>query len=76
TWFDGMYMKMLSEKISPAEANLYEPLTVWDAKRLMRMAEPDEALRYEAMKPFREFVMKNYKIVQRPFGANVLFQRK
>ncbi len=74
-WFDGMYMKMLREKISPAEANLYESLTVWDAKRLMQMAEPDEALRYEAMKPFREFVMKNYKIV-RPFGAHILFQRK
>jgi len=76
TWFDGMYMKMLSEKISPAQANIYESLTVWDAQRLMRMAEPDEALRYEAMKPFREYVMKNYTIVQRPFGASVLFQRK
>ncbi len=75
TWFDDMYMKMLREKISPAEAHLYESLTVWDAKRLMQMAEPAEALRYEAMKPFRQYVMKNYKIVQ-PFGANILFQRK
>jgi len=74
-WFDDMYMKMLREKISPAEAHLYESLTVWDAKRLMQMAEPEEALRYEAMEPFREFVMKNYRIV-RPFGAHVLFQRK
>jgi len=76
TWFDDMYMKMLREKISPAEAHLYESLTVWDAKRLMQIAEPEEALRYEAMKPFREYVMNNYQIVQQPFGANILFQRK
>ena len=74
-WFDGMYMKMLSEKISPTEAHLYETLTVWDAKRLMQMAEPEEALRYQAMKPFRQYVMNNYRIVQ-PFGAHILFQRK
>ncbi len=37
--------------------------------------DQDEALRYEAMKPFREFVRKNYKIVQM-FGQHVLFQRK
>jgi len=35
----------------------------------------DEALRYEAMKPFREFVMKNYKIVKM-FGKHVLFELK
>ncbi len=75
-WFDGMYMKMLSEKISLAEAHLYESLTVWDAKRLMQMAEPEEALRYQVMKPFREYVMNNYQIVQQPFGTHILFQRK
>jgi len=74
-WFDNMYMKMLREKISPAEARLYESLTMWDAKRLMQMAEPEEALRYQAMKPFRKYVMENYTIA-RAFGANVLFQRK
>jgi len=37
--------------------------------------EPAEALRYEAMKPFRQYVMTNYKIVQ-PFGTHILFQRK
>jgi hypothetical protein len=74
-WFDDMYMKMLREKISPAEANLYESLTMWNAKRLMQMAEPEEALRYQAMKPFRKYVMENYTIA-RAFGANVLFQRK
>ena len=46
------------------------------SKMLREKVEPDEALRYESMKPFREYVMKNYKIVQRPFGTHVLFQRK
>ena len=36
---------------------------------------PDEGLRYKAMKPFREYVMKNYRIVQ-VFGPHVLFQHK
>lgn len=36
----------------------------------------DEALRYKAMAPFREFVMKNYKIVDGSFGEHVLFELK
>lgn len=73
--FDMMYSKLLREKINPAQARLYEQLTRWDARRLMEGADPDEALRYEAMKPFREFVMTNYKIF-RAFGQNVLFEQK
>jgi hypothetical protein len=45
------------------------------AKELREKIEPDEALRYEAMKPMREFVMKNYKIAQL-FGEHVLFELK
>jgi 4-amino-4-deoxy-L-arabinose transferase-like glycosyltransferase len=37
--------------------------------------DPDEPLRYEAMRPLREYVMKNYRIVN-TFGANTLFQHK
>lgn len=37
--------------------------------------DPDEIKRFEAMKPFRDYVMNNYRIV-RPFGEHVLFQRK
>ncbi len=37
--------------------------------------DPDEIKRFEAMKPFRDYVMNNYRIV-RSFGAHVLFQRK
>jgi hypothetical protein len=42
----------------------------------MDMADPDEALRYEAMKPLRQYVMKNYKFVAQQFGQNLLFERK
>jgi hypothetical protein len=41
----------------------------------LKNIETAEVLRYQAMKPFREYIMNNYKIVQ-PFGANILFQRK
>jgi hypothetical protein len=43
------------------------------SKMLRDRFDEDEALRYEAMKPFREFVMKNYRIVQL-FGPHVLFE--
>ena len=42
---------------------------------LRQKVEPAEALRFEAMKPFREYVMKNYIIV-RPFGQHILFRHK
>ena len=59
-------------------------------KMLRDKIEPDEALRYEAMKPFRDFVMNNYEIAEpsqyvrtkdgrlmhRMFSENVLFVRK
>ena len=35
--------------------------------------EPAEAERYEAMKPFRDFVMNNYRIVK-TYGQHVLFE--
>ena len=36
----------------------------------------DEALRYKVMAPFRELVMKNYKIVPGSFGEHILFELK
>jgi len=45
------------------------------AKALREKVGPDEAQRYEVMKPFRDYVMNNYRIV-RTFGQHVLFQRK
>jgi 4-amino-4-deoxy-L-arabinose transferase-like glycosyltransferase len=45
------------------------------AKALREKVDPTEAQRYEVMKPFRDYVMKNYRIV-RTFGQHVLFQSK
>lgn len=42
---------------------------------LAKQIGADEALRYEAMEPFRRYVMKNYQIVSE-YGAHVLFKRK
>ena len=46
------------------------------SKMLSERIEPDEALRYKAMAPFRRFVMDNYRIVNINFGQHVLFERK
>lgn len=40
---------------------------------LRKTFDEDEALRFEMLKPFRDFVMNNYKIV-RMFGPHVLFE--
>jgi len=45
------------------------------SKKLREHFGEDEALRYKAIKPLREFVMKNYRIV-RPFGQHILFEQK
>ena len=43
---------------------------------LSRNDDSDEADRYRVMEPFRQFVMKNYKIVQQGFRPHILFQLK
>ncbi len=60
----------------PAVPQIASQYDAMYAKMLRENIEPDEALRYEAMKPFREFVMKNYKIVRTFVSPHVLFQRK
>jgi len=52
--------------------NLYD--REW-AKLLADNFGEDEAERYRVLKPFREFVMTNYRIVSM-FGEHVLFERK
>jgi 4-amino-4-deoxy-L-arabinose transferase-like glycosyltransferase len=42
---------------------------------LSQAVAKEEALRYEALRPLREYVMKNYQIVER-FGPQILFRRK
>jgi hypothetical protein len=60
----------------PAVPQITGQYDVMYTKMLRDNIEPDEALRYEAMKPFREFVMKNYNIVRQFIDPHVLFQRK
>ncbi len=45
------------------------------AKMLREKFGNAEASRYDAMKPFREFVRNNYEVV-RPFGSHILFELK
>ena len=57
-------------KNHPQEVATFD--TAW-SKFLESQIEPDEAERYEAMKPFRDFVMNNYRIV-RQYGNHILFE--
>ncbi|MBN2182687.1 MAG: glycosyltransferase family 39 protein [Sedimentisphaerales bacterium] len=45
------------------------------AEWLAKTYGPDEAGRFMAMKPFREFIRKNYELVQ-AFGPHILFKLK
>jgi hypothetical protein len=56
----------------PAQVRQFE--TAYSAF-LAKQASPVEAQRFEAMKPFRDYVMQNYEVV-RVFGPHVLFIRK
>ena len=58
-------------KNNPQEVAAFD--TTW-SKMLETRIEPDEAKRYEAMKPFRDFVMANYRIVKQ-YGNHVLFEK-
>ncbi|MHC5116031.1 MAG: hypothetical protein ACYSQY_03090, partial [Planctomycetota bacterium] len=59
-------------KNDPQEVAAFD--TAW-SKLLEDRIEPDEAERYEAMKPFREFVMNNYRIA-RQYGNHILFEKR
>ena len=57
-----------------------DPAVVQDYERLYGQAlgekiDPDEARRFEAMKPFRDYVMRYYRPVGR-FETHVLYQRQ
>ncbi len=58
--------------VQPDEIEAYDK--AW-SKFLRERFDKDEAMRYEALKPFREFVMKNYRIVNL-FGEHVLLELK
>ena len=57
---------------SEAEIAAYDK---WWTDILRNQFDDEEAIRYEVIKPLREFVMQNYRIVQM-FGRHVLFERK
>jgi hypothetical protein len=60
----------------PANQEMVTQVEAQYVKMLAEMVkDPDEIKRFEAMKPFRDYVMGNYRIV-RSFGQHVLFQRK
>jgi 4-amino-4-deoxy-L-arabinose transferase-like glycosyltransferase len=69
------FMGAEKPRFLPLDENV---IAVYDkqwAQMLRTEFDQDEALRYEAMKPLREFVMNNYRIV-RLFGQHVLFELK
>jgi hypothetical protein len=69
------FIGMEKTQFLPPNKNTIETFDkAWSAMLRERFDE-DEALRYEALRPFRDFVMKNYKIV-RMFGQHVLFELK
>jgi len=63
------------DQFLPLDENIIAAYDKQWAQMLRTEFDQDEALRYEAMKPFREFVMNNYRIV-RLFGQHVLFELK
>ena len=67
------FMGIKKADFLPLDKNVIAVYDKWWAQSLRKNFDEDEALRYEALKPFREFVMKNYKIVG-TFGQHVLFQ--
>jgi 4-amino-4-deoxy-L-arabinose transferase-like glycosyltransferase len=60
--------------VAPDKASIafYDAVYV---KVIEGISGPDEVARYEAMRPLRQYVMNNYRIV-RTFGPHVLFERK
>ena len=74
--YDAMYKRLLTEKIDPRQKKYNAVLATmgWATLRPWDKAMPDEAQRYDAMKPFRDFVMKNYKISGH-YGIHVLLER-
>ncbi|MHC4951164.1 MAG: hypothetical protein ACYTEU_09305, partial [Planctomycetota bacterium] len=74
--YNTMYKRLLAEKFDPQQKEYTVLLATmgWPALRPWNKAMPNEAKRYEAMKPFRDFVMNNYRIAGQ-YGMHVLFER-
>ena len=84
------YMGMKETGFLPDNKQIIDMYNTAYSTYLRDNIEPDEALRFEAMRPLREFVMNNYQIAElrqyvrtgdgrlrhRMFAENVLFVRK
>jgi len=69
--FGNEQSRLLSQ--NPGEIAAYD--NAWETY-LETKINPDEAQRYRAMKPFRDFVMNHYKVItRREFGGHIIFER-
>lgn len=66
---------LLRQQFLPANEATVKQYEAAYAQQLGEAIGPDEAARFKAMKPLRDYVMKNYTIAGL-FGEQVLFQRK
>ena len=69
------FMGMKESGFLPLNANVIQAYDKAWSDMLRNRFDEDEAERYKELKPFREFVMNNYRIV-RMFGQHVLFELK
>lgn len=73
--YDALYKKLLAEKFDPRQKEYSNLPTTscWLQYAPWSKAMPDEAKRYDAMEPLRDFVMNHYRIVGH-YGMHVLFE--
>ncbi len=69
------FMDLKKTQFLPPDKSTIEAFDKAWSNMLRERFDEDEALRYEAMRPFRDFVMDNYRIV-RMFGQHVLMEIK
>jgi len=69
------FMGLKKTQFLPPDKSTIEAFDKAWSNMLRERFDEDEALRYEAMRPFRDFVMENYRIV-RMFGQHVLMEIK
>lgn len=69
------FMGIQKEQFLPANKTVVGQYDKQWRDLLAKEFDEDEALRYDKLKPLREFVMDNYRIVQM-FGTHVLFELK
>lgn len=67
------FMGAETTRLLPTDKNVIDAYDKAWSEWLRTRFDEDEALRYEALRPLRDFIMKNYMVV-RPFGEHVLFE--